>query len=238
MGWFTDYQKENLEQSKKAALPSTRYGLSIFIKPEFDFSTLSAKEKADVKVETKNAGDIEIGIGTPDDWKPFLTEEWRTEEDDHKLYYLHQAHMNDHLFIKIPKGKIVEDPIEINQEMDDSTIFSSIMILAEENSQAKILLTRTGKEKKAYISDDIRILAKKGSRLDFVSIQDLPKGNATMQKRTALVKKDAHVDWIDCVLGSVYTKSNNVNKLIEEGATGNIRVIFSGNDKQKYDLYT
>jgi Fe-S cluster assembly protein SufD len=251
--WSTEYRKKAFHALQKSTLPPFRYGLNIFIKPEFDFSTLNPYSTEPVEVHNTIVYDKESGVNLyagnslpkevdeegKEKIQKFMTPEWEKKEDHHQLYHLHQACANDFILIHIPKSVEVQKPIEIHYEAIKGPLFTTIFVLAEANSKVQILLTKQGVvQGQQYVSDDIRILAQENSKVEFVTIQATNKKNVNYQKRTSFGKKDAHVNWVDVCVGTQYTKSDVVNALQEQGATADTTILFLGADQQQYDIYT
>jgi len=245
--WFTSYRLSSFQKIDQTVLPSFKYGLAIRITPDFNFTTLTPLSKPDVETHIKGEGiesyssnqiskDFE-GVHK-ERFEEFLTDAWKEPSDENTLFYFHQAFTNDFLLIRIPEGKVIEEPIEIQQILKKGPVVSTICILAEKNSKVKILLTKHTDGDVSYISEDVRILAKENSKVDFISIQDIGKETTNVQKRRSLGKKDSSVNWMDVCLGTKYTKSDVISSLDEEGASTNNRILFLCNGTQQYDLYT
>ncbi|MDO8481045.1 MAG: Fe-S cluster assembly protein SufD [Nanoarchaeota archaeon] len=234
--WFSDYRKKALEKAKNAALPEFKYGLAITIKPDFDFSTLIGGE-AKVKAMTKVPSGVEATEGNafPKKFESFFKE---FEEDTHKLFWLHQAHANRFLSITIPENKNIEQAIEIDESVEKGPLFETIFIHAKKGSSSKIILRRDGTLKTGYVSDDIRVIAEPRSKIEIITIQNLPKDCTAIQRRASRAKKAAVVNWIDLCFGATYTKSDMWNDLVGEEAQGTITVLFNGTGTQKQDFYT
>jgi len=228
--WLKEYRKKSFEKLKLSAMPSTKYGLSIFIRPEFDFNSVKP-----VKVKVKRELKLPEGatIGKSDHAKEFFGENWK--EENHKLYHFHQAFANDILSLEIKES--LRGPIAVVYDVSETPLLSTILVKAGKNSKAKILLVKSGKGK-GYVSDDVRVIAEQGSQIDIITVQNLSKDYAAFQHRHSITKRDAAVNWIDVCLGTQYAKSDFIGDLVEEGAKGTIKVLFFANEKQRFDIYT
>lgn len=245
--WYKEYRKKHLELLKSTKLPSFRYGLAIQIKPTlFNFESIKPKAELDnTKVSAEQNSGITILSSSQlsekeELFKEFLSEDWIKEEDNHTLFHFHQAFANDFLLIHIDKNTSTEKPIQIDYDINDAPLLSNIFVLAESGSNAKILLNKTNNstKEKSYFSDDIRVIAKNGSTVDIITIQSLDKSSALVQRKMSKAHKDSTVNWIDLNLGSEYLKSSIYSNLIEQGSSSKITTLFSGNENQRYDIYT
>lgn len=230
--WFAQHRKKAFDSIETASLPPFRYGLSILVDPEFDFDKISAQKG---KNTLEYSGDVEISKGAEALKDPavrlFLTDEWARED---KLFYITEAYANEILLIKIPSGKVLDKPVEISYKAEGQLI-SKIFVLAGANTQTTILLKKEGKG--SFLADDVRIITKENSIIDFVTINNI-SGPVSIQNRTSMGNKDSTVKWTDLCIGAGYTRSQTSSMLNAEGAATKQTVIFMGRGKQKYDIYT
>ncbi|MDP7324299.1 MAG: Fe-S cluster assembly protein SufD, partial [Candidatus Woesearchaeota archaeon] len=140
----------------------------------------------------------------------------------------------------------IKKPIQIRYDIKQSPFISNIFILAGKNAKAQILInkvssnvpSKVSSNKASYVADDVRIISGPNSKIEFITIQNLSKKTINVQRRNALTKKNAEVNWIDICLGTKYTKSDVITSLVDEGATAKNTVLFLGSQEQQYDLYT
>ncbi|MBW2985355.1 Fe-S cluster assembly protein SufD [Candidatus Woesearchaeota archaeon] len=244
--WFTQYRLNSFLNSQKTNYPTFRYGLNIKIEPSnFNFSGVTPKhiQNSLIKIDyDKNEAEIfssnQLDFSDESKIKPFLTKDWVNKEDENKIFYFNQAFANDFLFINIPKNTELNNPIEINYDINDSTFISNIFILAEKNTKAKIILNKSSQENSSYISETVKIIAEENSKIDFITIQNLNNETINIQDRKSIGKRDSQVNWIDLCLGTQYTKSQVISNLNEPGADTNNTILFLGSGSQQYDLYT
>lgn len=229
-------KKQALENAKNAPLPEFKYGLAITIKPDFDFSSLKGGE-AKIAFTKKAPAEVLVteGLSVPDDLSKFFTE---FEDDKHKLYWLHQAYVNRCIAITIPENSAITQPVELDESIEKGPLFETLLIHAKKNCAAKIILKRDGTLRKGYVSDDIRVIAEPGSRVDIVIVQNLPKDCTAIQRKASRAMKGATVHWTEVCFGSAYTKSDMYNDLVGDEANGTITVLFNGTGNQKQDFYT
>ena len=228
--WAREYRKEALYNIEGSDFPPYRYGLRILINPpEFK---IDPKEAKNFRIEIKNE-EAEIYSGKTIPNLPHFRQLFEIEQKEDKLSYYHKAYSNHFILIRI--NKKIEKPIELTYEIEDETFFSNIFILAEKDSEATILLRKVSDN---FLSEHVRILAEKNSIINFISIQNLGKQAVNIEKRIAVTKDNAEVNWIDGSFGSLYSKSEIINELSGRNAKGKIKVLYLTDKDQKKDIYT
>ncbi|MFH1409722.1 MAG: SufD family Fe-S cluster assembly protein [Nanoarchaeota archaeon] len=240
--WHSSYRKKQYAKLLKASLPSFKHGLTICIDPQENLNAIEALPKPERRLDIHHDDDAaEVLSSASMEWdaQDFFGDSWEDNEDHHRLYYHHQAFANDFIFIKIPEDIVVDAPIDISAEIAKAPFLSTILIMAGPRSGAKILLSRSTKGlSDGYLSDDIRVIAKAAAQVDIVTIQDVNEGMLNIQRRRALADRGAKVNWIEVCVGGKYTRSNTTTLLCGEGAEANTTVLYIGNARQKFDIYT
>tara|TARA_Y100000310_G_scaffold172170_2_gene172308 strand:+ start:10263 stop:11348 length:1086 start_codon:yes stop_codon:yes gene_type:complete len=227
---FAKIQKESLSKLKNAVLPTGKYGLGILIKPTLDLGKVkSALPKAKITIKSK---EVKVSQDSPTN-KAFFSKTFM--DSSYESNFL-TAHANNFIQITIPKNTQLKKPIEIHQHIESGPFISLILIKAEANSKAQILLKKSGKAN--LVADDTRIITESGAKIDFITLQHLGKDVHNIQRRNSHTGKDSEVNWVDVCLGSGYTKSDIISSLQEPGATSNNKVIYFAKNTQKYDIYT
>ncbi|RJQ15598.1 Fe-S cluster assembly protein SufD [Candidatus Woesearchaeota archaeon] len=231
---MNDYRKNALAKLATAKLPSFRYGLNIYIGTDFDFNIAPKKVAHDVIVDAEEQVNVFSGAEMPDA-EEFFTDYWT---EDHKLFYLHQAHANDFLMISIPENLILEKQITVKCIMKTSPLLSTILIKAGKNSTAKIVFSVEGGFSNSYYSQDVRIIAEQNSNIEMIGVQKLSKNAVMVQNKKAMAKKNATVNWTELSVGTRYMRSNAVTDLTGEGAQTQNTVLYLARASQRQDMYT
>jgi len=229
--WTKDYRTNALSKIESTPLPSYRYGLRILIKPPE--LRIKPKEAENFSITIKNPEEIEIYSGKSIPDLPHFRPLFEIEEKEDRLSYTHKAYSNHFILIKISKK--LQNPIELIYDINDETFFSNIFILAEKDSEATILLKKMSDN---FLSEHIKIILEKNSKINFISLQNLNKEAINIEKRVALVKENAEMNWIDGSFGSIYSKSEIISQLNEKNAKSNIKVLYLTNNNQQKDIYT
>lgn len=240
--WLATYRQKAAEKMSRALLPSFRHGLSIAIEPVFDFGAMAPK-----KINTNNAikaGKAHVAEGAAifsspyaEQVREFFSESWDDADDENRLYQFNQAFINDLLLIVIPKNTELNEPVEIASSIVETPHIKTVLILAEAQSKAKILLTKNY-QCDGYCAETIRVIARPGSAIEIITLEHGVGKAVAIEKRKAQAHKDSTVTWIDIRLGTEYTKNEIVTSLIEEGAAAKNTVLYLARNNQKYDIFT
>ena len=203
-----------------------KYGLSIVIKPKCD------EIKSDI---TKGLGKI---TSNSKEIKISETSAQAKEAND-SYALLHQTLTTQSFEITIPKGKTINEPIVIKEEIIKSPFFLNLIINAEESSSATIVIEKEDKtnEKKSYLSERIVANAKKNSKITIITNQN-EKELFNYQEKIGNAEKDSTLDFQEMILSSKYVRMNTQSNLLGEGSSSSNTVLYLGSKDQKYDLFT
>ncbi len=109
---------------------------------------------------------------------------------------------------------------------------SRISIIAGEGSRATFVEEISGNGSR---NESVEIVAKKNSEIRFAAVQRLAGGKNNVS-RSAVVHKNANVEWLDIATGGSSTKSETVSELSGEGAKSSMLTVFFGKGEQKFDF--
>ncbi len=155
-----------------------------------------------------------------------------------KLQQLQAPITDTTMLVVLPGNTTIEHPLEINEEIaQDNT--TTLLILAEKGSQAKVVLTKTSpEESEAVVTENVHVLAEPTSKLDLVTLLNTNQQTTHNLTKTAICKRDATVNWIELTTGGKKTTTQITTNLNEEGATTNKTILFLGKDKQNHEINT
>ena len=247
-----EHRFHSFEQFQDSKLPDFRYGLNISVQPcGFQFSDVAIPRSSKRNELRINAQQQQVGIVQGKDWgiirekeavlvlQEFYNSSWNTEEDANKLSFFHGAFSNEVALIIIPEGCELKKPILVNLKIKEGPFMPTILVMAGENSRGTILMSKEGGEiENTYLSEEVKIVAKSGSSITFVSIQNLNGSVVQVQRRKAKALRDAHVRWVDVCIGAKFTKADISTKLEGSGSSADTTLLFIANGNQRYDIYT
>ena len=152
---------------------------------------------------------------------------------DNKFAALNTAVWSGGSFVYVPKGVKVKLPLQayfrINSEKFGQ--FERTLIIVDEGADVHYV---EGCTAPIYSTDSlhaavVEIFVKKGGKCRYTTVQNWSKNVFNLVTKRAQAEADAHMEWIDCNIGSQITMKYPAVHLIGEGARGEVMSIaFSG----------
>ncbi|MEI6690928.1 MAG: Fe-S cluster assembly protein SufB [bacterium] len=158
---------------------------------------------------------------------------------DNKLAALNSAVWSGGSFIYIPKGVVVDLPLQayfrINGE--NAGQFERTLIVADERSSVHYV---EGCSAPAYSSASlhaavVEVIVKIGARVRYTTVQNWYKTVYNLVTKRARVESDGRMEWIDCNLGSKLTMKYPACLLVGERAHGEMLSIAVASNGQQID---
>jgi Fe-S cluster assembly protein SufB len=170
-----------------------------------------------------------------------LREYWATiiPPNDNKLAALNSAVWSGGSFVYVPAGVKVEMPLQAYFRINTENMgqFERTLIIAEEGSDVHYI---EGCTAPVYSSDSlhsavVEIVAKKGARVRYSTIQNWSSNVFNLVTKRAIAHEDATMEWVDCNLGSKLTMKYPSIYLLGERAHGEILSIAFAGEGQHQD---
>jgi len=164
------------------------------------------------------------------------------KNEEHSLVALNTAYAQDGFFIYIPKGVIIEKPIQIVNIMnsdEDLMAFPRNLIVVEENAQAKILLCEhTISDNKFLLNGVTEAFVEKNSVFDIYTIQN--QHNLTTNVSSVFVKQKQHSSVLthNLTLHTGVTRNNIYVHMDDEHCESHVYGLFISDKSQHVDNYT
>ncbi|MBI5398188.1 Fe-S cluster assembly protein SufD [Candidatus Woesearchaeota archaeon] len=172
-----------------------------------------------------------------------------------KFSALHSAFFNHGILIHTKRNARVEAPIILgrDQAIQNNVIQNNIihtLVVADAGSTVTIIdqsSDDTGdyagcardafqQGTQGFCSTIVEIIAYEGAQVNYVYVQNLSKNTHHLATKKAIVGKDASVFWIDCIMGSKFTRSTTASTLTAPGAATKNWGFFFGKEDQNFDL--
>ncbi len=152
---------------------------------------------------------------------------------DNKFAALNSAVWSGGSFIYVPPGVQIEMPLQAYFRINAKNVgqFERTLIIADEGSFVHYV---EGCTAPIYTSDSlhsavVEIVAKKGARVRYTTIQNWSNNVYNLVTKRALAYRDATVEWVDANLGSKLTMKYPAVHMMEPGAHGEIlSIAFAG----------
>lgn len=142
------------------------------------------------------------------------------------------------IFLYVPEGKNVPEPIRVEYSMDESSpqVIDNNIIYAEANSRVSIVIDySTFRNTRAYHNGAMRIYAKEGSVVNVIKLQRMNDEAEHFDSNIAFVERDAKVNYIHIELGAKHSVTNYRTKLREAGEA-TIASVYFGDGNRLIDM--
>lgn len=151
--------------------------------------------------------------------KSFMTSDVRL--GSRKFAALHKARLRTGAFLHVPKGVVIDRPIEIWHWVEgrDAAIFPHTLIVLGEGASATVIdrfLSAGNDPSLAVAVNDLTLGA--GSRLSYVAVQDWSDKSTAFHLNTTAVAKDATSTALQMNLGGAFIRGESDSHLLGEGS--------------------
>lgn len=146
--------------------------------------------------------------------------------NDNKFAALNSAFWSGGSFIYVPKGVTVRLPLQAYFRINAEKLgqFERTLIIADEGSSVHYI---EGCTAPVYDSDSlhaavVEIFAKKDSKVRYTTVQNWSKNVYNLVTKRAMAEEGAHMEWVDCNLGSKITMKYPAIHLMGPHAKGEV----------------
>ncbi|RUS43570.1 Fe-S cluster assembly protein SufD [Cohnella sp. AR92] len=167
------------------------------------------------------------------------------ERDEHKLSALHGALWNGGMFLYVPRGVVIEKPVQAILFADDAeaTFAPHILVVADANSQVTVVehvSSDLGEGVSATLLHNaaVEIFAKPGAKVRYASVHHMDSTAIDVTYRRAILEKDSRIEWIVGELHEGNTLVDTKSILKGNGSTSDAKVISVGTGSQRMSLTT
>ena len=146
---------------------------------------------------------------------------------------------NRGILVTIKKNVVSKDPIviEFNLNKDNLNLVDNIIVVAEENSEAKIIVKYKSEDDSiGYHNGVLKIFNKENSKLQFVKVNLLNKNTVNIDSNLADIKSYGKVDFVYADLGGKVSITNYHGDLIEDSSESELSTIYLGSDNKVIDM--
>lgn len=258
--WLLHQRKEAWDLFEKTPLPTLKdeewkyTDIKGFHFSDFEFEFIEGAHLSPLAQGLKEKGVIFCDIKTAlKDHEALITPvlQKAKKEAQSKFESLHQALWQGGVFLYVPKGVVIAQPLHILTRLDlpHSVIFPFTLVLVEEEACVSLIdemvslgrvadPTAPSSAEKQFSNAFRYMWVKEAGELQYVNIQGWAQNVLHFEAEWAHVEKDAKFRSIQVGLGSQLTKSNIHTALEGTGAEANLLGAFFGNEKQHFDIFT
>ncbi len=228
-----------IENSLKEALIDSRAGLIV--------QRNSSVVRTELDESLKSKGVILSDLDTAIREHPELVQQYFMTDcvpvASNKYTALHAAFVSGGMFLYIPKGVEIEEPILAQVWIDEpgAAIFTHTLIVAEEQSSVRYVCEYNSSfdgEQFSYLNDVVEVYAKNEARVEFSNMQDLGLNVWNVTNKNAVHSKDGSTTWVMADLGSKVTWANIGAALTGNGSAAELVGVFFSDKDQRFGFNT
>lgn len=158
-----------------------------------------------------------------------------------KFAALHLAHVRAGAVILVPKNVVIEQPIEVFHWVTgaDSVIFPHTLIVTGEHSKVSVIDHHCSLRNESCASIAVAdFVAGTGSRITYVSSQEMSLSSRALNISSTTVGRDASVKALQLHLGAAFSRNETVSDLVGEGARSEMLGVCLPFGEQVVDMRT
>ncbi len=158
--------------------------------------------------------------------------------DHNKLAAAHTAFAGDGIFIDIPDGRAVADPlvVEVQGATADVASFPHIQVSVGSNAEARVLLVyRSAEGQRLLMVPEVDLRVADGGNLRFVSVQNLDHAASVVVHQRARLGRDANSRIGEVGLGADLGRLDLAVNLEGDGASSEVVGLYFGEGAQRLD---
>jgi Fe-S cluster assembly protein SufD len=161
---------------------------------------------------------------------------------DEKFAAHNLAEWKHGLFVRVPKGVEVEQPlyVRVTGSIADAAHFWRVLVVAEEGSRLSFIEEHASAAPNlaGYSNSVTELFVGDGAKLEYVSIQNLSQETWHFASHRATVGRDAELDWVAGGFGSKKGKIRIENDLAGQGGTSRVTGAYFADGAQHLDYDT
>jgi Fe-S cluster assembly protein SufD len=228
-----------IERSLKEALVDQRSGLVV--------QRNASVVRTEVAEELKRQGVILTDLDSAVRDYPELVQQYFMTScvpvNSTKYTALHAAFWSGGVFLYIPKGVEIEDPIlaQIWIDAPASATFAHTLIIAEEMSSVRYVEEHSSAfdgDEPSLLDGVVEVYVKNAAHVEFSNMQDLGQNVWSITNKNAVHEKDGSTTWVLADLGSKVMLSNIGIGLTGSGSVGELVGVFFTDHDQRYSINT
>lgn len=159
-----------------------------------------------------------------------------------KFSALHAAHLSNGVFLYVPAGVVIADPVQIFHWVDGehNTILPHTLIVTGEGASVRVIETfQSTNDRAATLTIAVNdLIAEKKSTLDYVVVQALNEKSKIISINASDVNTAATSTNFLLSTGAEWARSESISRLTGEEARSYMLAVSVPNDEQEYDQRT
>jgi FeS assembly protein SufB len=228
-----------IEQSLQEALVDQRSGLLV----QHNASVVRIEFEEELKRQGVILTDLDTAVR---DYPELVQQYFMTTcvpVNSTKYTALHAAFWSGGVFLYIPKGVEIENPILTQIWIDSpaSAIFAHTLIIADEQSSVRYVEEHNSLfdgDQPSLLDGVVEVYVKDAAHVEFSNMQDLGQNVWTITNKNAVHEKDGSTTWVLADLGSRVMLSDIGVGLSGNGSAGELVGVFFTDHDQRYSINT
>ncbi|AOM82012.1 Fe-S cluster assembly protein SufD [Salisediminibacterium beveridgei] len=162
--------------------------------------------------------------------------------NENRMTALHAAAINGGVFIYIPEGVEVTEPLQsIFTHAGEYGLFNHVLVVAEANSKMTYVenYLSEGSKENAFVNIIAEVYVADGAEIRFGAVDNLSENVTTYVNRRGQVSgRDAELYWALGQMNDGNTVSENTTYLVGQGARGDAKTVVIGRGSQVQNFTT
>jgi Fe-S cluster assembly protein SufD len=156
---------------------------------------------------------------------------------------LNTALFHDGTWIRIPKGKIIEGPVEIvyvsTQQQQSGLIHPRNLVQVGENSQVRIIENYIGQDETVYFNNAVtEIIVESNALVEHFKVQNESNRAVHISTIQVMQNKNSNYTSHSFSFGGMLVRNNLNTVLADEGSESTLNGLYVGDGKQHIDNHT
>jgi len=159
-----------------------------------------------------------------------------------KYSALHASHLRNGVFLFVPEGVVVENPVHIFHWVngENTALLPHTLVVTAQGASVRVIETfQSTDETSASLTIAVNdLIAEKGSSLDYVAIQALNKQSKAITINASEVATQAKATAFLLSTGAAWARSESISRLLGEEARSNMLGVSIPTRDQEFDQRT
>ncbi|MEY2562335.1 MAG: Fe-S cluster assembly protein SufD [Verrucomicrobiota bacterium] len=159
-----------------------------------------------------------------------------------KFAALHQAWVSSGTFVYVPRGVVVDLPIEIFHWLhaENAAVFPHIILIADELSQVTVIehFRSAHRERAGFACGVNDLVVGQGAKVNYICAQNWNEKVLSVQMNTTTVSREASGLSLNVNLGGAYSRFESLSRLTGQGARSDLLAVSVTDGTQEFDART
>lgn len=146
------------------------------------------------------------------------------------------AHLNGGVLLYVPRGVVVEEPLQVVYEAKDGEAqYVHTLIIAEDNAEVTLLERYAGTGDYLHVGV-VEAFPKQGARVRYGYLQNHSEDAWAFTFRRGVTGRDSTLDWAGGEFGGSLVRSEVVTNVAGQGSESKLKVVFGTTGRQHQDI--